>query len=450
MTGPRVSVVIPVHGRAPFLGQALESVAAQTYEHHEVLVVLDGPCSELPNLRRQGVRVLERPHGGVGAARNTGIGAASGELIALLDQDDQWRSDKLERQVGLLESRPRLDFVLSHLDVRLEPGTDRPEWLDPTWLTKPVPGFIPSTWLVRRETFAEAGEFDERYEIACDTDWLARANLGAWRREMLDEPLVHWRIHDENASHDLAAIYREVLTMMRRHTERKRAARELRVGAVIAARDYEDFIGPAIDSLLAQTMRPSAVVVVDDGSSDRTGVIASGYGPPVRVVRLAGTGIGAARSRGVAELPEVDVVSMLDADDLLTPDSIERRAQVLSVRPDVDIVFGHGRRFERVTDGEPVPSNPLEPMPTIGLMLARVAALERVGPFATGVRVADGLDWLLRARELGLRDVTVPELVYWRRVHGANNSLTNRGAFNEFPRALKASLDRRRAAERSP
>jgi hypothetical protein len=78
-------------------------------------------------------------------------------------------------------------------------------------------------------------------------------------------------------------------------------------------------------------------------------------------------------------------------------------------------------------------------------MLVRRSAFERVGPFTPGLRVAEGLDWLLRAHELGLVEATVDEQVQWRRVHGANNSLTQRRSLDEFPRALKESLDRRRA-----
>jgi hypothetical protein len=76
-------------------------------------------------------------------------------------------------------------------------------------------------------------------------------------------------------------------------------------------------------------------------------------------------------------------------------------------------------------------------------MLLRRDAFARVGPFTDG-RVTDGLDWLLRSREVGLVEHTVSEQVTWRRIHGANNSLTQREALGEFPRALKASLDRRR------
>jgi len=443
---PLVSVVIPVHGRAPFLGAALETVAAQSYAQHETIVVVDGECSDVAQLAGRGVRVLRQPHAGVAAARNKGVEAAQGDLIALLDQDDEWRADKLERQVALLDRRPGLAFVQSLVEAALEPGAQPPRLFNRAWLGGPAPGFIPSTWLVRRETFREVGGFDERYEMGCDTDWLARANLGAWRSHMIDQPLVRWRLHGANASYDAETIWREFLLAMRRSASRQRQARALRVGAVIAARNYERYVGEAIESMLEQSHPPSEIIVVDDGSSDATSAVAARYVPRVRVVRIGHSGIGAARNRGIAELHDVDAVILPDADDLLPPQSIERRAQVLAVRGGVDLVFGHSQRFETVRDGQPVPVGPLRPAHLPGGVLVRRSALERVGPFSTGLRVAEGLDWLLRARELGLRDATVPELVYWRRIHGANNSLRQRSAINEFPQALKASLDRRRAA----
>jgi glycosyltransferase involved in cell wall biosynthesis len=445
MSGPLVSVVVPVHGPAPFLGAALDSVAAQTHGPCETILVLDGECSQLPDLEKLDVRVLRQSHAGVGAARNRGIEAATGELIALLDQDDVWRPNKLERQVETLAGQSRLDFVQTQLEVTLEPGVPRPRRFNPAWLDGPAPGNIPSTWLVRRETFEEVGGFDERYQMGCDTDWLLRAKLGAWQSLMIEEPLVRWRLHGANATYDDAAVVGEVLLVMRRSAERQRRGRTLRVGAVIAARNYERYVGEAIESLLKQTHRPSEIVVVDDGSSDATAAVADRYVPQIRVVRIEHSGIGAARNRGVAELRDVDAVVTLDADDLLTPHSIERRAQVLAIRGDVDIVFGHCERFEQMRKGQPV-VGPAQPAHIASGMLVRRRALERTGPFRTGLRVAEGLDWLLRARELGLRSATVPEVVCWRRVHGENNSLKNRGALGEFPRALKASLDRRRAS----
>ena len=186
---------------------------------------------------------------------------------------------------------------------------------------------------------------------------------------------------------------------------------------------------------------------MDDGSSDQSAAIAERCGAPVSVVRQANAGIGAARNRGI-ELVKAELVSFLDADDLLTPASLACRVQVLARQPEVDMVFGQVRRFYETVDGTPVALNEPQPGHFPVAMLVRRAALERVGPFITDTHVAEGLDWLLRAREHRLGELTLADQVLWRRVHGENNSLRNRAQIGEFARALKASLDRRRAAER--
>jgi glycosyltransferase involved in cell wall biosynthesis len=222
------------------------------------------------------------------------------------------------------------------------------------------------------------------------------------------------------------------------------------VGVAIPAYNAERWLAQAIDSLLAQTAPPGDILVVDDGSTDATVAVAERFATPVRVVSQPNAGIGAARNRAV-ELVRGEIVGFLDADDMYTPSSIAVRLEVLAEDPRVDVVFGHERRFAELSDGAPVPIGPLRPSPIPGSMLVRRSALQRVGPFPTGVRVAEGLDWLLRARERSVQDVTVVDQVLWRRVHGQNNSVRHRDSLGEFARTLKASLDRRRVVEgRSP
>ncbi len=220
------------------------------------------------------------------------------------------------------------------------------------------------------------------------------------------------------------------------------------VGVVIPAWNAERWLGEALESVLAQVHPPIDIVVVDDGSSDRSAAIGESYGPPVRVMRQENAGIGAARNSGV-ELVEGELVTFLDADDLLTPTSLACRVEVLMRRPEIDIVFGHVRRFSERLDGRPVALNEAQPGHVPAIMLVRRAALERVGPFLTDTHVAEGLDWLLRAREQSLRELTLPDQVLWRRVHGENNSLRNRAEIGEFAHVLKASLNRRRAARQT-
>jgi len=216
------------------------------------------------------------------------------------------------------------------------------------------------------------------------------------------------------------------------------------VGAALPVYNGERFVAAALRSVLAQSHRVDDVVVVDDGSDDASAAAAREVGPPVRVVRRAHAGVGAARTEAMS-LVRGEFVVLLDADDLLTPCSVEARLRVLLERPEVDIVYGQIRCFTRCVDGRPLALDQPRPAHTPGAMLIRRSAFERVGPFTPGLRVSEGLDWLLRAHELGLVEATVDVQVQWRRVHGANNSLTQRRSLDEFPRALKESLDRRRA-----
>ncbi len=217
------------------------------------------------------------------------------------------------------------------------------------------------------------------------------------------------------------------------------------VGVIIPAWNAERWLGEALESVLGQSVLPVDIVVVDDGSTDATATVAEGYGAPVRVVRQANGGIGAARNRGL-ELVEGELVTFLDADDLLTAGSLACRVQALAGRVEIDMVFGAVRRFCEILDGAPVALGEALPGHLPGAMLARRTVLQRVGAFPTDTHVAEGLDWMLRARELGLGELTVDDQVTWRRVHGENNSLRHRGEIGEYARALKASLDRRRAA----
>jgi glycosyltransferase involved in cell wall biosynthesis len=226
---PLVSVIVPVHAGERFLGAALDSVAAQTYPRVETIVIDDGSPDRAAEIAaaRAGVRVLRQPRSGVAAARNAGVAAARGELLAFLDQDDEWRPSKLAHQVSTLREHPDVALVLTHMDIVLTPGTPRPSWFPLEWEAKPQPGYIPSTWLVRRDTFAQIGPFDTTYEIACDSDWLARfKDAGrAGATALLPEALVTWRIHDANGSYDQQTMHREMLRMMRGTAARQAGAR---------------------------------------------------------------------------------------------------------------------------------------------------------------------------------------------------------------------------------
>ena len=178
---PRVSVIIPGYRAPEHLNQALASVARQSFGDFEIIVVDDGSGGDVVAQYRlpDRARLLRRPqsHGGAAAARNEGIRAARGAFLALLDQDDLWLPEKLERQLASLEEHPEAGLTSCHftkVDASLQPLPEQrpfaPPEKDPVRHLLRGHGFgAVSSLLLRREVFDACGLFDET--LFCVSDW---------------------------------------------------------------------------------------------------------------------------------------------------------------------------------------------------------------------------------------------------------------------------------------
>ena len=113
---PRVSVIMPAYNVAPYIGDALRSVFAQTFRDFEVVVVNDGSpdTDDLERVLadyRERVVYLKQENRGVSAARNAGIRAARAPFVAHLDPDDLWEPEYLASQLEVLERNPTIDVL---------------------------------------------------------------------------------------------------------------------------------------------------------------------------------------------------------------------------------------------------------------------------------------------------------------------------------------------------
>jgi glycosyltransferase involved in cell wall biosynthesis len=224
-TDPLVSVVIPVKNGARFLPDALGDVAAQTYPHHEIVVVDGRSTDGSAEIARSfpGVRCVEQEGDGFPDAWNIGIEAARGELIAFLDSDDRWLPRKLEAQVGALARDPQADFAICHVRFFLEPGKPCPPGFDPKLLERDHVANMPSALLARRSVFETIGNFPTDFDIASDIDWFARLKDSDLGRLVVPETLVKKRVHDSNLSYFAAsAMPRELLRILRDSVARQR------------------------------------------------------------------------------------------------------------------------------------------------------------------------------------------------------------------------------------
>jgi glycosyltransferase involved in cell wall biosynthesis len=215
----------------------------------------------------------------------------------------------------------------------------------------------------------------------------------------------------------------------------------VKVAVVIPCWNHGRLLVEALASVASQTLRPSQVIVVDDGSTDETAATAQGH-PDVMLVRQEHSGTASARNAGLAHA-DADVVAFLDADDLWPVDSLEQRVVALREH-DADGCFGVVEEFgdSAAYEGS-VRAGSAARLP--GSMLVTREALAQVGLFDTSLAAGEAIDWVLRFDAAGLRWCSVADVVLRRRVHADN---TSRSATPRQRRALLEVARRAGAANR--
>src|SRR5215472_1922307 len=185
----RVSVIIPCYKTAKFVAQTLQSVFAQTYQDFEVVLVNDG-SPDTPELEkaiapwRKRITYLHTENCGLAGARNNGIRAAKGELIALLDSDDIWEPNYLEVQVRKLDEDPSADIVYPNAMIFDEgPGLyEFPRSYGEVTFNSLVQErcVVMVSVLARRSALERAGLFDSNLRSCEDFDmWLRCLKSGS-------------------------------------------------------------------------------------------------------------------------------------------------------------------------------------------------------------------------------------------------------------------------------
>ncbi len=233
---PMVSVIIPVYNDAATLATAVRSVLAQTFQDFEIIIVDDGSTENisaaLDGLHTVRLRLLRHAQNkGAAAARNTGIRHATGRYIALLDRDDIWMPDKLERQLKILEAADDhtkaccTSYLLLRLgDTRCEkrPLLAKEDWYSHLlWGCDLSPG---STLVVKRDCFEEMGLFDEDFRRLEDWDWLLRY-AGRYSLSVIEDPLAQVNITSTSRVKEVVSA----LALMREKHLATAAAKSLRL-----------------------------------------------------------------------------------------------------------------------------------------------------------------------------------------------------------------------------
>lgn len=212
----RTSVIIPCYNHAHYLAQAIESALAQTRLVDEIIIVDDGSTDDTRDVAvRYGdnIRYIHQENQGLSAARNTGIRAATGDLIAFLDADDLWLPEYLATLVPVLEADPSLGAAyggVQYVDEAcryLFQKTTRvvpPDQVHNTLIEGQF--FPPQAVLMRKSCLDQVGLFDTTL-CACE-DW------DMWLRLAASYPMIGtsqicalYRMHGTNMTRDLERMY---------------------------------------------------------------------------------------------------------------------------------------------------------------------------------------------------------------------------------------------------
>ncbi len=209
-----VSTVIPTYNRRELLPRAVDSALAQTYASQEIIIIDDGSTDGTPEMLQQKygdrVRCITQANGGVSRARNNGMQHARGEFIALLDSDDVWAPEKLQKQVAFLQQRPEFGMVLC--DVQRVDGNFRPTDVLHRREAIPrdgnvlhdvlmMPTLVPASILIRRAVLEQVGNFDESLRTAEDIEFHLRV-ASCFPIGTIDEALVFAMRGHEGLSED--------------------------------------------------------------------------------------------------------------------------------------------------------------------------------------------------------------------------------------------------------
>jgi glycosyltransferase involved in cell wall biosynthesis len=224
MKSPKVSVVIPVYNSLNYFPDTLASVLRQTFYDFEVVIVDDGSTDNTAewadSVNDERIRIIRQPNQGTQAARNTGILAARGEYIALLDNDDLWEPTKLQKQVARLDADPLCGLVYTWTMLIDELGRAKGEtytsrlegWI---WREVLLDNVIccGSTPMIRRNCFLEEGLFDTSLLYLGDWDmWVRLARKYPFA--VVTELLVSYRLHSTNTSnryHNMLEDFRSAI-----------------------------------------------------------------------------------------------------------------------------------------------------------------------------------------------------------------------------------------------
>jgi glycosyltransferase involved in cell wall biosynthesis len=226
----KVSVVTPAYNADEHLKETIRSVAQQTHEEYEHIIVDDGSTDTTKNILSEAqaehdhLRVIHHEENqGIVTTRNDAFKAAEGEYYAVLDADDTMRSDRLEKQAAFLDEHDEHGLVGSHITIinKNSERTGRRTYpVSDEAIREALPRYAPFAQpavMIRSAVIEDVGDYDERWDRSQDYDlWFRIADK--YKVHNLDEQLTSYRVYgDQGKSTHLKRTLQNTLRIQREH-----------------------------------------------------------------------------------------------------------------------------------------------------------------------------------------------------------------------------------------
>ena len=221
-----ISVIIPCHNYARFLPETLASIAAQDIAPAEVILIDDGSSDGSAHVAAEinkDIRIIRQPQAGIAAARNAGILAARGDLLAFIDADDLWPADSLAVRLAAFRDGPELSCIFGQLSHFICPRADaevRARLICPPGVST---ARFAGTMLAHRSVFDRVGPFDATLRAGEMIDWVSRLEPAGIRVALVEHCVLHRRIHGANTVLTIASNRSDYLRALHAGLQRQRA-----------------------------------------------------------------------------------------------------------------------------------------------------------------------------------------------------------------------------------
>lgn len=212
----------------------------------------------------------------------------------------------------------------------------------------------------------------------------------------------------------------------------------------------EKYVKEAIESVFSQTYKNIELICINDGSTDSSLSILESFGDKIMlIINDTNCGTSISRNKGIS-IAKGEFIAFLDADDIWVNNKLEVQMNQFNINPNLDISFSYMKCFISPELSEEVKRIRYCPPDSVSghclpTAVMRKTSFEKIGYFDSRWKVGEFIDWLVKAKEIGLNIETVNDILLLRRIHKTNIGVREREAGrSDYLKIVKEVLDRKR------